>query len=177
MKNSFTTKSTENTVVHRGESFLDETSSVRFVEICLDCLDKKWRAQTKLATRPFIDSVLSRPLSRYLRNVKIEGRGLYTEIFVMDNKGMNVGQNDVTSDYWQGDEAKWLKTFLAGPNGVFIDHVEADESTQQFQSQISISIVDSATNIVIGAVTVGIDIEALLQGKLYSRHRGVIRCA
>lgn len=132
----------------------------------IDRLDKNWRAQTKLANRPFIDSVLSRPLSRYLKNVKFEGRGLYTEIFVMDNKGMNVGQSDVTSDYWQGDEAKWLKTFLAGPNGVFIDHVKEDESTQQFQSQVSISIVDPATNIVIGAVTVGIDIEALFEAKL-----------
>ena len=79
----------------------------------------------------------------------------------MDNKGLNVGQSDVTSDYWQGDEAKWKKTFLVGPNAVFIDKVEEDESTQQFQSQVSLSIVDPATNIVIGAITIGIDVEVL----------------
>ena len=79
----------------------------------------------------------------------------------MDNKGLNVGQSDVTSDYWQGDEAKWKKTFLVGPDAVFIDKVEEDESTQQFQSQVSLSIVDPTTKNVIGAVTIGIDVEVL----------------
>ena len=27
------------------------------------------------------------------------------EVFVMDNQGANVGQNGLTSDFWQGDEA------------------------------------------------------------------------
>jgi hypothetical protein len=124
-------------------------------------VDKQWRAQTKQASRPLIDKVMARLLSRYLKDVKLKGRGLYTEIFVMDNKGLNVGQSDVTSDYWQGDEAKWKKTFLVGPNAVFIDKVEEDESTQQFQSQVSLSIVDPTTKNVIGAVTIGIDVEVL----------------
>ena len=132
----------------------------------IDRLDKRWRAQTKLPARPLIDEVLSRPLSRYLQNIKREGRGLYTEIFVMDNRGLNVGQSDVTSDYWQGDEAKWKKTFLVGPKAVYIGDVEEDESTQQFQSQVSLAIVDPATNDVIGAVTVGIDVEILLEATL-----------
>jgi hypothetical protein len=46
---------------------------------------------------------------------------MITEMFVMDAKGLNVGQSDVTSDYWQGDEAKWQKTYGAGPGVVFVD--------------------------------------------------------
>ena len=128
----------------------------------VDRLDKQWRAETKAFTRrPLIDSVLARPLSAYLKTVKARAGGLYDEIFVMDNKGLNVGQSDVTSDYWQGDEAKWRKTFLVGSNAVFVDEVDFDESTQTYQSQVNISIVDPSSNTVIGAVTVGVNVDEI----------------
>ena len=81
----------------------------------------------------------------------------------MDNKGFNVGQSDPTSDYWQGDEDKWQKTYLAGPYAMFIDEIEMDESTQTFQSQLSLSIADPDTGQVIGVVTVGVDVDLLLR--------------
>ncbi len=127
----------------------------------IDKLDKQWRAETKASSRPLIDRVLANSLSGFLKGVKAEGKGLYTEIFVVDNRGLNVGQSDVTSDYWQGDEAKWKKTFLAGPDGLLIDDVEFDESTQSYQSQVSISITDPDTEQVIGSITVGINVELL----------------
>jgi hypothetical protein len=79
----------------------------------------------------------------------------------MDNKGLNVAQSDVTSDYWQGDEAKWKKSFLAGPDGLFIDEVEFDESTQTYQAQVSVSIADPDSGEAIGAITVGVNVELL----------------
>ena len=128
----------------------------------IDKLDKQWRAETGSSDRPLIDEVLAKALSDFLAETKNGTRGLVTEVFVMDNKGLNVGQSDVTSDYWQGDEAKWKKTYLAGPDAIFIDEVEQDESTQMFQSQLSMSIVDPATGDVIGAITVGVNIDALM---------------
>lgn len=127
----------------------------------IDALDKQWRAETKAAAKPLINEVMGNPLSSYLKKKEAESKGLVTEIFVMDNKGLNVGQSDVTSDYWQGDEAKWQKTFSVGPNAVFVDKVDQDESTQKFQTQVSISVVDGA-GAVIGAVTVGLDVEMLM---------------
>jgi len=127
----------------------------------IDKMDKDWRAQTDASSKPMIDAVLSNALSSYLRKQKDSTQGLVTEVFVMDNRGLNVGQSDVTSDYWQGDEAKWQKTYQAGPNAIFVDDVEMDESTQTFQSQLSMSIVDPATGQVIGAITVGVNIDAL----------------
>ncbi len=128
----------------------------------IDKLDKQWRAETGSSDRPLIDTVLAKALSDFLADAKNRTGGLVTEVFVMDNKGLNVGQSDVTSDYWQGDEAKWKKTFLVGPDAMFIDEVEQDESTQTFQSQLSMSIVDPATGEVIGAITVGVNIDALM---------------
>ncbi|MCW0232506.1 MAG: hypothetical protein OJJ21_02795 [Ferrovibrio sp.] len=129
----------------------------------VDALDKQWRAETKASAKPLINEVMGNPLSAFLKKKEAEGKGLVTEIFVMDNKGLNVGQSDVTSDYWQGDEAKWQKTFSVGPAAVFVDKVDKDESTQKFQTQVSISIVDPAGGAVIGAVTVGLDVEMLME--------------
>lgn len=128
----------------------------------IDAMDKQWRAETGASSKPMIDEVLGRAVSGFLGQVKNDSEGLVTEVFVMDAKGLNVAQSDVTSDYWQGDEAKWKKTYLVGPDAVFIDEVEEDESTQTFQSQLSMSIVDPASGEVIGAITVGMNVEAFM---------------
>jgi opacity protein-like surface antigen len=127
----------------------------------IDALDKKWRAETGSSSQPMIQAVLSNSLSKFLKTKKESSKGLYTEIFVMDNKGLNVGQSDVSSDYWQGDEAKWKKTYPVGANAIHISDVEKDESTQAFQSQLSLPVVDPANNQVIGAITLGINVEQL----------------
>src|SRR3546814_6524109 len=126
-------------------------------------MDKDWRAQTDASSKPMIDAVVGNALSSFLRQQQDASQGLVTEIFVMDDKGLNVGQSDVTSDYWQGDEAKWQKTYSVGPNAIFVDKVDQDESTQKFQTQVSMSVVDPASGKVIGAVTVGLDVEMLLE--------------
>ena len=134
---------------------------VSLSQAAIDRMDKQWRAETKSGGGPLIDETLGNSLSAHLAGVKASNSGLFTEIFVMDNKGLNVGQSDVTSDYWQGDEAKWKNTFLAGAGALFIDEVEFDESSQQYQVQTSVAIIDPASNQVIGAVTIGINVEML----------------
>lgn len=124
-------------------------------------LDKKWRAETKTHSRPLIESILLNEASKILTSYKNSSDGMVLELILMDNKGLNVAQSDVTSDYWQGDEAKWQKTYLKGPNTIFVDEVEIDESSQRFQSQMSISVTDPATGTVIGAITAGINVEDL----------------
>jgi hypothetical protein len=127
----------------------------------IDALDKQWRAETGASSQPMIEETLANALSAYLAGKKDASQGLFTEIFVMDNKGLNVGQSDVTSDYWQGDEGKWKNTFSKGAGAIDIGDVEQDESTQTFQSQLSIAIDDGGT--VIGAITIGVNVEMLGQ--------------
>jgi hypothetical protein len=127
----------------------------------IDRLDKQWRAETDSAEKPLIARTVDSPLSAHLKQVREQAEGIITEIIVMDSKGLNVGVSDVTSDYWQGDEDKWIKTFEVGPDAVFIDDIELDESTQTLQSQVSLSVVDPATGTVVGAITFGVDMEAL----------------
>lgn len=124
-------------------------------------LDKQWRAEAKQGAGELIDSVLKNALSTYLRNKSAAANGLLTEVFMMDNKGLNVGQASITSDYMQGDEAKWQKSFAAGSTGIFVDEVDYDESSKLYQAQISVTIVDPASGQPIGAVTVGMNVETL----------------
>jgi hypothetical protein len=127
----------------------------------IDALDKKWRAEVSAGSHPMIDGVLGAPVSKKLAEFEQAAGGLVTEIFIMDDKGLNVAQSAITSDYWQGDEAKWQKTYSVGPGTIFIDEVEKDESTQTFQSQLSMTVTDPATGKAIGAITVGINVDQL----------------
>ena len=127
----------------------------------IDKLDKQWMAEVDAAQKPLIDSLMKNELSAFLAKKKAEAQGVVTEVFVMDNKGLNVGQSDITSDYWQGDEDKWQKTFLLGPDAIHFGKVNKDESTQMLQMQVSVSIKDPETGKVIGAVTFGINVDQL----------------
>lgn len=127
----------------------------------IESLDQEWRAEASSGQGPLINEVLGRPASSFLVERKESLGGLITEVIVMDNRGLNVAQSDVTSDYMQGDEAKWQKTFLAGPDSLFIDDLEFDDSTGSFQCQISATIADPATGEAIGAITFGINVENL----------------
>ncbi|WEZ82375.1 hypothetical protein P6U16_14685 [Rhizobium sp. 32-5/1] len=126
----------------------------------IDALDQKWRAEVEGSDRAMIDGVLANPVSALLKAKQEASDGTITEVFVMDAKGLNVGQNDVTSDYWQGDEDKFQKSFGAGAGAIFVDEAEKDESTQILQSQASTTIVDE-TGAPIGAVTIGINLDSL----------------
>ena len=100
-------------------------------------------------------------LYTFLRERKDASQGTFTEIFVMDAKGLNVGQSDVTSDYWQGDEAKWQDTYSNGKGAVHISELEEDDSTQTLQSQVSVTVVDPDSGEAIGAVTFRVNVENL----------------
>ena len=126
----------------------------------IDALDTQWRAEVDAAAKPLIDATLANAASAYLAKVQEESGGKFTEIFATDAKGLNAAQSTVTSDYWQGDEDKFTKSFGAGADGVFLGEVEEDESTQTFQSQVSVTVVD-ASGAPIGSITFGVDLSTL----------------
>ena len=82
------------------------------------------------------------------------------EVFVMDNQGANVGQNALTSDYWQGDEAKWKNSFKNGEGGVDVGSRKYDRSSGVVDQKVSLPIIDEQGK-VIGAVCFGIKVDQL----------------
>jgi len=127
----------------------------------IDTLDNTWKTEAKSDDQPLIAEILSSPLSSYLLYVQAKSAGLFTEIFVMDKFGLNVGQSSVTSDYWQGDEDKFQKTYAVGPDAVFIDEPEFNEDTKTWRTQVNFTIVDPESKVAIGAATAEINLTEL----------------
>jgi hypothetical protein len=123
--------------------------------------DKAWRAERKEDVQPLIAQLFGSPLSTYLTRIQANSLGLYSEIFVMDNVGLNVGLSSVTSDYWQGDEGKWQKTYKVGPDAIFIDEPEFHKETGTQRVQVNMTISDPKSNDPLGAITVEVNITEL----------------
>jgi hypothetical protein len=119
-------------------------------------MDAKWKAHAGIAD--YMKAIMDSECGKYLRTVQ-NSAPYYAEIFVMDNQGANVAMTDKTSDYWQGDEAKFKKSFNGGAGSVFVDEVEFDDSAQAYLVQVSVPVKDGDK--VIGAITFGIDVDKI----------------
>jgi len=117
-------------------------------------LDAEWKGTAGIVD--YMTAMMESPCGQHLRSFQ-DTWSFIAEIFVMDNQGANVAMTDKTSDYWQGDEAKFKESYNNGMGAVFVDEVEFDDSTQAYLVQASFPVKDGTK--VIGAVTVGIDID------------------
>ena len=117
-------------------------------------MDKKWIATPGIVD--YMSALMENTCGQRIRELQ-KTMPYAAEIFVMDNQGANVCMTDKTSDYWQGDEAKFKNSYNGGKGAIFIDEVEFDESTQTYVSQVSVPVMDSGT--AIGAITFSIDVE------------------
>ena len=119
-------------------------------------MDKKWKAHAGIAD--YMQAMMDSECGKHLRNVQ-NSAPYYAEIFVMDNQGANIAMTNKTSDYWQGDEAKFKKSYKGGTGSVFVDEVKFDDSTQAYLVQVSVAVKDGDK--VIGAITFGIDVDKI----------------
>lgn len=126
----------------------------------IDTLDKQWVKERESEDKPLIAATLSNPLSIYLSRMQGRSLGLYAEIFIMDQNGLNVGQSSITSDFWQGDEAKFQKTYDVGPGAVFIDEPEFDDEMKVWRGQVNFTVTDTDGKS-IGAATVELNLTEL----------------
>jgi hypothetical protein len=117
-------------------------------------MDEKWKGDAGLAD--YMKALMESECGKHIKGIQ-DGAEYYAEIFVMDNQGANVAMTDKTSDYWQGDEAKFQKSFAEGKGAVFVDEVEFDDSAQAYLVQVSIPVKDGDQ--AIGAITFGIDVD------------------
>jgi hypothetical protein len=117
-------------------------------------MDKQWLNTPGIAD--YMQALMDSECGKHLRSV--QGTASYVaEIFVMDNQGANVCMSEKTSDYWQGDEAKFTESYKGGAGAIHISDVKFDDSTQAYLVQVSVPVRDNGH--VIGAMTIGIDID------------------
>ncbi|MBF0241913.1 MAG: cache domain-containing protein [Desulfamplus sp.] len=119
-------------------------------------LDQKWKDTPGVAD--YMKAIMESECGKHLISIQKSAK-YYDEIFVMDNQGANVAMIDKTSDYWQGDEDKFIKSFKDGAGDIFVDDVEFDDSTQAYLVQVSVPVMEDGK--AIGAITFGINIDNL----------------
>lgn len=136
--------------------------TTRYDQATIDEMDTLWRAQVGMDGAPMIDQVIAGTAADFLRAQVASAGGAITEAFVMDARGLNVAASAATSDYWQGDEDKFTQTYPVSGGAIHFGDVELDGSTNTVQGQVSMTIVDPETGESVGAITVGLDISALM---------------
>jgi len=124
----------------------------------IDRLDQRWRKERSRGGGSMVSGVMGNELSAFLRGIKAASGGVITEIFVMDNNGLNVGQTNGTGDYMQGDEAKWQKTYPVSAHAIHISEVEEDGGVNVSQTSLTVARGNGAR---LGAVTIGINVDAM----------------
>ena len=115
--------------------------------------DKSWKSTPGIVD--YMKALMESEAGKHIRAIQ-ETAPYYAEIFVMDNQGANVAMTDKTSDYWQGDEAKFKESYKGGAGAVHVGSVKFDDSTQANLVQVSVPVKDGDK--VIGAITIGIDV-------------------
>ena len=126
----------------------------------IDQLDQTWRTEVDFdGAQPLIAAALGSPASTFLLREQASSKGLYNEIFIMDEHGLNVAQSSVTSDFWQGDEAKYQNTFPRGSGAVFVDEPEFNDEFGIWVTQINMTIDDNGTPV--GVATIEINLTKL----------------
>lgn len=109
-----------------------------------------------------VNEILNNPLTSYLKKF-MKSNPQEVEVFVTDQKGLNVSMTDRTSDFLQGDEGWWSSAYADGKGSSYIASVEFDESTKAYAMNIGVPVYDPQTNKVIGIVRGTLDVSALIQ--------------
>lgn len=128
-------------------------------------LENRWRNDDNALINSVLDNSCAKLLKEFQSAERYNRRSLYMEIFVMDKLGNIIASTNKTSDYWQGDEAKFYEAFNNGQGKNFVDKPSFDDSTQSYLIQVSLPINDPETKTTIGAITCGISMNSLPQYK------------
>lgn len=116
--------------------------------------DQVWRKESDI--NPFMWNLMHNDCAFALAKLEYTYRFI-VESFVMDKQGALVCLSHKTSDYWQGDEAKFTESYKNGQGSLHYGEVEYDSSSDEIMVQISVPVMSGAQ--AIGAITFGISLD------------------
>ncbi|MEQ8426137.1 MAG: hypothetical protein RIA63_15565, partial [Cyclobacteriaceae bacterium] len=93
--------------------------------------------------------------------VEINRKVYFKEVILTGNQGETLAMNKVTTDFWQGNEEKFLEIFDSHvpsrkPDS-FISRARWDDSTKAMIAKVSVPVYDGES--MIGTLTVGVDLK------------------
>ncbi len=140
---------------------LQNSSLERQTQAELDAIDKAWIEERKNPGGPLTGSMLQSAPSRRLIELLAASHGAVTHGILMDGKGRNVAIGAPTTDYWQGDEAKFLKTAAAASHQISRGEIELRHDGQGSACWISQTIFEAGKPI--GALAVELNLDHISQ--------------
>jgi hypothetical protein len=128
-------------------------------ELNLVALDDIWRSELRKITQPLISKIIVNDLSKFLVKMVEGGQGVYTQITVIDIKGLNIGQTVISQNYWNVGKPRWDRIFTVNSSLPYISDVYFSDETNKFQVEVSFMVISDEKPI--GIVAAGIDVEQL----------------
>ena len=119
-------------------------------------LDEKWRRSS--GEDRFVRGFTTNKCALRLLQFRMSHPG-FSEIFVTGQKGLNVGQTNKTSDFFQADEGWWIETFNKGK--AFRGNIEYDESSQTEAISIYLPVKDPLTKKTVGVAKAVLNLAAI----------------
>jgi hypothetical protein len=121
-------------------------------------LDQRWRKSE--GEDSFVAPFFANAVAVKLKEFQKSNLG-FREIFVTDTHGLNVGQTNKTTDYYQADEEWWIRAYNSGEGKSYHGLVEFDESAQTEAISLYVPIRDPDMASVIGVAKVVLSITAI----------------
>jgi hypothetical protein len=122
-------------------------------------LENSWHSEKRKTKRPLMEKVLENDLAKYLKTLKENSEGLFTELIIIDAYGLNAGQTIVSENYWQGETQKWKNTLGSRSYGTYISELGFDYNTEFFQVEVAFIITQNDEPI--GVFYAGVDIDQI----------------
>lgn len=133
-------------------------------------IDSKWQALAPKTAIPLAEQILDLPASKALHAWQASHQGLVTEVMLINDMGTLAAISQLTSDFWQGDEAKFQEVMHTAmpdslPDRAFhLSSIRFDSSTARFQITVSFPLSSSSNERPNGVLSFGLDIEEALNG-------------
>lgn len=130
----------------------------KLTQALINQMDQNWRKNDADSDviKPFLTNTVAVELSKFQ-----ETHRDLEEIFVTDQRGLNVGQTNKTSDYFQSDEEWWTDAYDSGKGRSYYGEIEFDESSQTEAVALYAPIVEPGSGKVIGIIKALLNINAV----------------
>ncbi len=124
-------------------------------------IDRQWSEYT--IDHPHKKQMYNNTAGQILKKHVEDVNSYFSEIFITDRQGANVAAWPITSDYWQGDEVKWHRSFNNGNGKIYIGDIDFDVSSQSSVIQVSVPVYQEG-------ITIGVLIGAIKLSELQAKY-------
>lgn len=107
-----------------------------------------------IVSRHDVISVRRPPVSDYLRAQMARSGGRITSVTLRDAQGLTVAENTGTAAHRPGEKPQFTS---ATSEAFLVDAVRFDDNTQTYQGRVTVAVVNPATGMTIGAITVRLE--------------------